>query len=58
MFGLLALLFIVIPAVEIGIIVKIGQWLGLLPTLAVIVGTAVVGAYLAKKQGLHDTSDA
>jgi UPF0716 protein FxsA len=51
MCGVLALLFLVIPATEIYVILKVGALLGAGPTLAVIAVTAVVGASLAKSQG-------
>ncbi len=51
MCGLLALLFLVIPAVEIYVILKVGALLGAGPTFVVIAVTAVVGAALAKSQG-------
>lgn len=49
--GVLALLFLIIPATEIYVILKVGALLGPGPTLAVIAITAVVGAALAKSQG-------
>lgn len=51
MCGVLALLFLVIPATEIYVILKVGGLLGAGPTLAVIAVTAIVGASLAKSQG-------
>ncbi len=50
--GLLALLFLIVPAVEIYVIIEVGALLGTWATLAVIGVTAVVGAALAKSQGL------
>ena len=52
MCALLALLFLVIPATEIYVILKVGSLLGVGPTLAVIAVTALVGAALAKSQGV------
>ncbi len=49
--GILALLFLIIPATEIYVIIELGGYLGTGPTLAVIAVTAVVGAALAKNQG-------
>ena len=51
MFPILALLFILVPAVEIAVIVQVGQRFGLGATLALIILTAMVGAWLAKSQG-------
>jgi len=50
--GVLALLFLVVPATEIYLIIEVGGFLGTVPTLAIIAVTAVVGAALAKSQGL------
>jgi len=50
--AILALLFIVVPIVEIYLIIEIGGQIGTLNTLAVMVVTAIVGAWLARHQGL------
>ena len=50
--GRLLLLFIVVPAVELGLLIQVGIYLGTWPTLALIVFTGILGAYLARLQGL------
>ncbi len=50
--GKLLLLFIIVPAVELGLLIQVGIYLGTWPTLALIVFTGIVGAYLARLQGL------
>ncbi len=50
--GWLVLLFVLVPAVEIYILIKIGSIFGALPTLGLIVLTGMVGANLAQRQGL------
>ena len=50
--GKLLLLFIVVPALELALIIQVGIHLGTWPTLALIVFTGIVGAYLARLQGL------
>lgn len=50
--GRLLLLFILIPAVELVLLIEIGKRIGTLETLALIVITGVLGAALAKRQGL------
>lgn len=50
--GRLLLLFIVIPAIELALLIEIGSRIGTLTTLAVIVITGVVGAFLARRQGM------
>jgi UPF0716 protein FxsA len=49
--GLLALLFIAVPILEIWLILQVGSVLGVPATLGVIVLTALVGAWLARLQG-------
>lgn len=44
--------FIVVPLAEIAVLIEIGGWLGLGPTLGLIVLTAVVGAWMLRRQGL------
>jgi UPF0716 protein FxsA len=50
---LLVFLIIVIPALEIGFLLLSGKTIGVLPTIFLIVLTGVVGAWLAKKQGIE-----
>lgn len=52
MVGLLALLFLVVPLVELAVIIRVGQWLGVADTLALLILVSVVGAWLAKREGL------
>ncbi|KON86772.1 exlusion protein FxsA [Sporosarcina globispora] len=47
------LLMIIVPAAEIGVLLLSGSTIGLWPTLAIILLTGILGAYLAKKQGLE-----
>jgi len=48
---LLALLFIVVPIAELYVIVQIGQWIGLLPTIALLLIDSLLGALLLRHQG-------
>lgn len=52
MCGLLALLFIAVPALEIFVLIEVGNQIGALATLGIIVATGVLGAALARHQGL------
>ena len=47
------LLIIAIPAVEIFLMIKIGQNIGALSTISLIFLTAVIGVYFAKLEGLN-----
>jgi UPF0716 protein FxsA len=49
--GLLAL-FILVPLVEMALLIRLGEAMGTLPTLALVVVTGSVGATLARRQGL------
>jgi UPF0716 protein FxsA len=48
----LLLVFILIPALELVLLIEIGKRIGTLETLALIVVTGVLGAALARRQGL------
>jgi UPF0716 protein FxsA len=49
----LLLLFIVVPAVELALLIEVGTRIGTPATIAIIVGTGIAGAALAKQQGLR-----
>ena len=53
MFFRLFLLFTIIPLVELYILIRIGQVIGALNTLLLVLLTGVVGAYLAKREGIR-----
>jgi UPF0716 protein FxsA len=48
----LVALFIVIPLVEIAVIIQVGDWLGIVNTIGLLILVSVVGAWLVKWQGL------
>ncbi|WP_102223918.1 FxsA family protein [Acidimangrovimonas sediminis] len=50
-------LFIVVPLIEITLFIKIGGWLTLWPTLAIVVGSAVLGTWLVRQQGAQALAD-
>ncbi|WP_026563340.1 FxsA family protein [Bacillus sp. UNC41MFS5] len=49
----LFLLIILIPALDIGVLLFSGKTIGVWPTIALIVLTGIIGAYLAKREGLQ-----
>lgn len=51
--GRLALLFIIVPVLELVLLVRLGQWVGLLPTLGLVLSTGLAGAWLARAEGLR-----
>jgi len=48
---ILVVLFIVIPLVELFVILQVGGWIGVLPTIGLVLLTGVLGAALASSQG-------
>jgi UPF0716 protein FxsA len=52
MFIRLLLLFTFVPVLELVILLKVGAWIGVAPTIALILLTGIAGAYLARTQGL------
>jgi UPF0716 protein FxsA len=52
-FFLLVFLFIGVPIAEITLLIRVGSSIGVLNTIAFVVFTAVLGAYLVRKQGLE-----
>lgn len=53
MFPILVLLFTVIPAIEIFLLFQIGAMIGGINTLLVVISTGIIGASLAKSQGIQ-----
>jgi UPF0716 protein FxsA len=51
--GWLLLLFIGLPAVELALLIEIGRRIGTLETIGLIVVTGIVGAAMARSQGLR-----
>lgn len=47
----LLLIFIVVPLIEIGLFIQVGGWIGLWPTLAMILAMAFLGAWLVRREG-------
>lgn len=52
MFAALALAFLIVPFAELFVLIKVGQVVGALPTIAVLVGVSIAGAWLVKREGL------
>lgn len=48
---LLILLFIVIPIAELYVIIQVGQLIGVVPTLALLLADALLGSWLLKHEG-------
>jgi UPF0716 protein FxsA len=52
MVPILAVAFIVVPLAELAVILAVGDLLGLVPTLVLLLVVSVAGAWLAKREGL------
>ena len=53
MFARLVLLFTVVPLVELFLLVQVGRVIGPVPTVAIVIGTGILGAWLTRLQGLR-----
>ena len=52
MIGILLLLaFLVVPVVELAVIIQVDRLIGLLPTLALLIGMSIAGAWLVRREG-------
>ena len=52
-FGRLALLFVVVPLLELALLIQMGRIVGFWPTIALVALTGVTGAWLARTEGLR-----
>ncbi|MGZ9899599.1 FxsA family protein [Shewanella gaetbuli] len=53
MFLILLLVFIIVPAMELSVLIQVGDALGVWPTIGLVFFTAIVGVSLVRSQGLH-----
>ncbi|AZR74624.1 FxsA protein [Anoxybacter fermentans] len=53
MFIRLLLIFSIIPLIELALLIKVGGYLGIIPTIILVAGTGVVGVSLARSQGFQ-----
>jgi len=49
---ILITLFITVPIIEIFLLIKVGSIVGAIPTILLIIATAILGAFLLKAQGI------
>ncbi len=52
MFPVLAVLFLAVPLAELYVLIQVGQVIGVLDTVVLLLVISVVGAWLAKREGL------
>jgi UPF0716 protein FxsA len=48
----LPFLMLIVPITEIAVFIVVGQWIGVVPTIALVILTAITGAGLLRHQGL------
>jgi UPF0716 protein FxsA len=53
MLGRLLLLFLLTPAIELGLLIQVDKLIGFGPTIGLIVATGIAGSYLARREGLN-----
>lgn len=53
MFIKLILLFTLIPLIELVVLIKLGNIIGLIPTILIVILTGILGASLTRSQGLN-----
>ena len=56
MFARLIILFTVVPLIELALLIKLGNVIGLWPTILIVIATGVLGAALARSQGTQVVS--
>jgi UPF0716 protein FxsA len=52
MFFKLFLIFAIVPVIELSVLIYVGSYIGTLNTIAIILLTAVVGAYMVRMEGI------
>jgi UPF0716 protein FxsA len=53
----LFVLFLAVPLIEIALFIQVGGWIGLWPTLAIVLLTAVLGTWLVRREGMRALAD-
>lgn len=48
---LLVIAFVAIPIIEIWLLIRVGGWIGIWPTIALLVVSGLVGAWLTRREG-------
>lgn len=52
MLGLLLVLFVIVPFVELYVIIEVGQAIGALSTIVLLIVVSALGAWLVRREGL------
>ena len=49
----LGCLFILVPLIELALLIQVGQWIGVWPTVALVAVTGVMGVILVRQEGVR-----
>jgi len=52
MVPIIFLLFVAVPIIEIALLIQVGSFIGTVPTIAIVILTAILGTWLLRQQGL------
>lgn len=50
---LLFVLFILVPIIELAVLLQVGDWLGWLPTIGLLIVVSVLGTWLVRREGMR-----
>lgn len=53
----LLIAFLAVPLIEIALFIQVGGWIGLWPTLLIVVVTAILGSFLVRSQGARELAN-
>ena len=51
MFFKLLIIFATVPLIELALLIKIGEFIGIIPTIIIVGSTGIIGITLARRQG-------
>lgn len=49
----LGCLFVIVPLIELALLIQVGRWIGVWPTVALVALTGLAGAFLVRAEGLR-----
>ncbi len=52
MFLFLFCVFVVFPLIELGVVIAVADWIGIVPTIAALIAMSAIGVWLVKREGL------
>ena len=44
--------FVVFPLIELGVVIAVADWIGIVPTIAALIAMSAIGVWLVKREGL------